>query len=86
MAKKPKTPVRYEIEGLYPIGHVAMLMKTDPSTWERDWKTWHFCFDKTEAFNTMRAGRYLCHATCPISYTRLRLVQVSSQGRKVLKL
>jgi len=80
-----KVPIRYEIEGYYPIGLVSVLMRTDPSQWERDWKVWHHTNDLRSARITLRAGNHLCHRTCPISYSRLRLVRIDKQGRKVVK-
>lgn len=85
MSKTSADPVRYEIEGLYPVGPVAWLMKQDPASWNRDWRRWHWTTDLREARQTMRTGLYLCHRTCPISYTRLRLVRVDAKGRKVIK-
>jgi hypothetical protein len=85
VAKKPKGEVRYEIEGYYPVGHVAALLRMDPSDWQRDWKMWHWTTDLREARQTMRAGNYLRHRTCPLSYTMLRIVQVTTQGRKIVK-
>lgn len=75
----------FEIEGYYPIGLVGWLKRTEPSKWERDWKVWHSTPDLREARQTMRAGKYLCHRTCPISYSLLRLVRVSKSNRKVIR-
>jgi hypothetical protein len=85
MATKPKAGVHYEIEGYYPIGHFAALKRIEPSKWQRSWKLWHSTLDLFEARQTLRAGNYLCHRTCPISYTMLRLVRVDKKGRKVIK-
>jgi hypothetical protein len=76
---------RYEIEGYYPIGSVAELKAKDPSTWEREWRLWHWTADRYEAKMTKRAGMYLCHRTCPISYTQLRIVRVTPNYRRVMK-
>lgn len=76
---------RYEIEGYYPVGSIAQLKATDPVTWERAWKLWHWTTVLLEARMTLRAGNYLRHRTCPISYTMLRLVRVTSRGRTIIK-
>jgi hypothetical protein len=82
---KKKAGVTYEIEGYFPVGHVAALMRTDPSKWTRGWKLWHSTPILLEARNTLRAGNYLCHRTCPISYSMLRIVRVTEKERKVIK-
>lgn len=84
-SKRTKGPVLYEIQGYYPAAHFSWLRKQDPRQWHREWRVWHTTRDIREARETMRAGKYLCHRTCPISYSMLRIVQVTSQGRKVLK-
>lgn len=76
---------RYDIEGYFPVEPVSQLLKTDPSTWEREWRLWHWTIDRLEAKMTKRAGEYLCHRTCPISYTKLRIVSVTPKARTVLK-
>lgn len=77
---------RYEIEGLYPMGTVSQLLSTDPSQWDREWRLWHWTPSKYEAKMTLRAGNYLRHRTCPISYIRLRVVRVTKHTRKVIDL
>lgn len=85
MPTKRRKDVHFEIEGYFPIGHVAALMRTDPTKWERDWKLWHRTENLFDARRTKKTGMMLAHRTCPISYTLLRIVRVDKNGRKVIK-
>jgi hypothetical protein len=86
MSRKSKKVSHYEIEGNFPVGHVMALQRQHPSQWHRDWRCWHQEVHLRDARNTLRAGSYLKHRTCPISYSELRLVAVSHDGtRTVIK-
>lgn len=82
---KAKAGIHYEIEGYYPVGNPAGLKGIDPKLWRREWRHWHTTPVLAEARATLRTGKYLCHRTCPLSYTMLRIVRVDQRGRKVIK-
>lgn len=85
MPTKQRDNVHFEIEGYFPKGPMSKLLQTDPSTWEREWRLWHTVNTLFDARATLRTGKYLCHRTCPLSYTQLRLIRIDKKGRRVVK-
>lgn len=85
MPTKKRPDISFEVEGYFPVGSVSQLLKIDPRKWDREWRFWFKCDRLYEARQTLRAGKYLCHRTCPLSYTDLRIVRIDKKGRTVIK-